>query len=199
MISSLDINLWVTTLRFARTNEVSTINNSAIAASRIVNFNRSPNALIQFGFVTNISSLEGTRLEEFCAALERYVKDHPRTWEALAFVRFDEVDCDWEKIYMRLAFRHRNSWQDATRVLQSKGQLQRFAFELGKQMGINFNTAPQANVVYQGGEYNNHNHHQQQPATTSYGRVVYRRGGVHNNKHHHHHHPLVQGPDQKQD
>lgn len=148
-----DINLWSTTLRFARTNEVSTINNSAIAASRIVNCNRSPNAIVQFVFITNIATLDGRVLDDFRAALENYVKEHPRTWEAVAFVREEEFDADWEKIYVRLAFRHRNSWQDAARILQNKGQLHRFVFELGKKMGINFRTPPLGRVLYHGGDY----------------------------------------------
>ncbi|KAL7569467.1 hypothetical protein ACA910_009701 [Epithemia clementina (nom. ined.)] len=148
-----DINLWCTTLRYAGTNEVSTINNSAIAASRIVNCNRSPNAIIQFLLITNIAILSGSKFHKFREALERYVKENPRTWEAVAFVRHEEYDADWEKIYIRIACRHRTSWQDAARILQNRGQLQRFVFETGKKMGINFQTPPLRRVWYEGGEY----------------------------------------------
>ncbi|KAL7571640.1 hypothetical protein ACA910_011176 [Epithemia clementina (nom. ined.)] len=148
-----DINLWATTLRYARTNEVSTINNSAIAASRIVNCNRSPNAIVQFVFITNIAILNGTKIDEFREALERYVKENPRTWEAVAYVRHDEYDADWEKIFIRISVRHRSSWQDAARILQNRGQLHRFVFETGKTMGINFRTPTPGRVIYQGGDY----------------------------------------------
>ncbi|KAL7569468.1 hypothetical protein ACA910_009702 [Epithemia clementina (nom. ined.)] len=148
-----DISLWATTLRFARTNEVSTVNNSAIAASRIVNCNRSPNAIIQIVFITNISILSGNKLDKFREALESYVKENPRTWEAVAYVRHEEYDTDSEKIFIRISVRHRSSWQDAARILQNRGQLYQFVFETGKKMDISFRTAMPGRVIYHGGDF----------------------------------------------
>ena len=98
--------------------------------------------------------LEGNKIDRFRAALEGYVRDHPRTWEALAYLRHDEYNTDTEQITLRLAFRHRNSWQAAARILQNRGQLLRFVFETGKAMKINFQAPPDARVVYQGGSLN---------------------------------------------
>jgi Mechanosensitive ion channel len=50
-----DINLSTTTLRFARTNEVSTVNSYAIAGSKIINCNRSPGALVVFNIILHVS------------------------------------------------------------------------------------------------------------------------------------------------
>ncbi|KAL7573195.1 hypothetical protein ACA910_018852 [Epithemia clementina (nom. ined.)] len=149
-----DINLWCTTLRYARTNEVSTINNAAIASSRIVNCNRSPNAIVEVDFYSNLSILEGKKLVEFRTALERYVKDHPRTWEAVAFIRHDKYDADVGKISMRIAVRHRYSWQDAARILINRGLLLRFLHELGNRLNIHFETPVCRRLQYQGGQWN---------------------------------------------
>lgn len=94
-----DISLATTTLRYARTNEVSTVNNWSISGSRIVNCNRSPNAIISLELMMHISVLEREKLAEFRESLELYVRDNPRVWDSLAFCRHDNIDPDNEIVY----------------------------------------------------------------------------------------------------
>lgn len=93
-----DINLSTTTLRFARTNEVSTMNNWAIAGSKIINCNRSPGALVVLNMVLHVSIFEKTTLEEFQAELQQYIVTHPRIWDSLVFCRHDNIDADLEQV-----------------------------------------------------------------------------------------------------
>lgn len=93
-----DINLSTTTLRYARTNEVSTLNNWAIAGSKIINCNRSPSAIVVLDTKLHISILRDDALQLFQADLQKYVKTHPRTWESLVFCRHDVIDADNEQV-----------------------------------------------------------------------------------------------------
>jgi hypothetical protein len=93
-----DINLSTTTLRYARTNEVSTLNNWAIAGSKIINCNRSPSAIILLEIRLHTSILQGKTLQLFQEDLQKYVKTHPRTWESLVFCRHDSIIADIEQV-----------------------------------------------------------------------------------------------------
>lgn len=146
-----DINLTTTTLRFARTNEVSTVNNWAISGSRIINCNRSPNALIFYEWKLHISIFDGKNLDNFKEALNKYVRDHPRTWNSLAFIRHDVIDADMEQVGFRMAFRHRNGWQDAARIKLNRADLLRYIHDTAKAMGVNFETSPARRLLYYGG------------------------------------------------
>jgi Mechanosensitive ion channel len=99
IVLSSDITLTTTTLRFARTNEVSTVNNWAIADQRIVNCNRSPNAIVFFEVMLHIRIMEGDNLEKFVNRLKEYVHDNPRIWDSLAFCRHDRIDGDNEQVF----------------------------------------------------------------------------------------------------
>jgi small-conductance mechanosensitive channel len=99
-----DINLSTTTLRFARTNEVSTMNNWAIAGSKIINCNRSPCALVVLNIILHVSIFENNTLEEFQAELQQYVVTHPRIWDSLVFCRHDSVDADLEQVSFQYVF-----------------------------------------------------------------------------------------------
>jgi hypothetical protein len=99
-----DINLSTTTLRFARTNEVSTLNNYAIAGSKIINCNRSPGALVVLNVTLHVSIFEGTKLDVFQAELQQYVVTHPRIWDCLMFCRHDAIDADLEQVSFQYVF-----------------------------------------------------------------------------------------------
>jgi len=146
-----DINLANTTLRYAQTNEVSTVSNASIEASRIVNCNRSPNAIVIFRLSLHVAVLEGEKLTAFQDALKEYVKEHPRAWDQLLYIRIDEVDADNEKIECSLGFRHRNSWQDAGRVLVQRGLLLKFVYQTATAMKIDYSSPPNRRLLYSGG------------------------------------------------
>lgn len=129
LLLSSDINLFSTTLRYARTNEVCSINNSSIAASRIINCNRSPSAIVFLDRVTHISILDGDNLKLFRESLESYVRDHPRIWDSLAFIRIENIDTNFEQVKFSIAVRHRNSWQDAGRILLNRADLLQYVYD----------------------------------------------------------------------
>lgn len=150
-----DINLTTTTLRFARTNEVSTVNNWAIAASRIVNCNRSPNAIIVIEQKFHLSLVTPEKLEPFVDALKRYVYDHPRIWDSMAFCRHDMIDSDMEQVQFTIAFRHRSSWQDTARIKLNRADLILFIHNLGDSLGVNNDSPPVRRLLYYGGVLQN--------------------------------------------
>lgn len=146
-----DITLATTTLRFARTNEVCTVNNSSLASTRIVNLARSPNATIHMDFAAHVRILEDNKFEQFRKAMEKYVHERPRIWECVSHVRHGTVDVDMERVDLSVAVRHRCAWQEAGRIKNDTAAFKRYLYNLGREMKIHFTAPPGQNVVYQGG------------------------------------------------
>jgi hypothetical protein len=146
-----DLNLYSTTLRYAQSNEVATVSNGTISGSRIVNCNRSPNAVVVFDLLLHICLIEEDKAQVYVSAIEQFIRDHPRIWECVVFFRYDKFDADNEQAFCRIAVRHRNSWQDAGRILRDKGELQKFIYQLGKSMAVNFDSPPARRLIYTGG------------------------------------------------
>lgn len=73
------MTLYTTTLRYAKTNEISTVNNGGLANMRIVNCARSPGAIIQLNLDLCLKT-SVAKLKSFRASIEKYVADHPRHW-----------------------------------------------------------------------------------------------------------------------
>lgn len=146
-----DITLTTTTLRYARTNEVSTVNNWSIAGSRIVNCARSANATVHIEFNAHISILEGNKMKQFRSAIKKYVEEHPRVWDSLAHIRHDMFDADQERVDFTMAIRHRSSWQEAGRIKLDRSDVYRFLFELGRELDIHFSAPVPQQIVYNGG------------------------------------------------
>jgi hypothetical protein len=151
VLDKKDINLNSTTLRFASTNEVATVSNGSIATFRIINCQRSVSAVVAVNCTFHAQVIEGDRVEEFQAAVQNYIDEHPRSWDSLVFFRFESFDADYEKVICRLAIRHRNTWQDGGRILRDRGDLLRFLHKLGEQLGINFDSPPTRRLVYEAG------------------------------------------------
>lgn len=108
---------------------MSTVSNSSIAGSRIINCIRSPNAVIVIPITLHISFLKEEKFTAFQNAMKTYVREQTRSWEKLIFLIKSDVDADNEKVVATLAFGHRNSWQDAGRILVHKGNLLKFIHE----------------------------------------------------------------------
>jgi len=144
-----DISLFSTTIRFSRTNEVSTVNNYSISLSRIVNCNRSANAIVVLELKFSIAIFEDGKLKTFRDALEKYVRDNPRIWDSLLFCRYDFINPDVteEFVFFSIAFKHRQSWQSAARINIHRAELLRFIYGLGKTMEIQYNTPPSRRLV----------------------------------------------------
>jgi hypothetical protein len=135
------------------------MNNWAISASRIVNLNRSPNAMVSFTSLSHVSVLVGDNLDKFKAALRQYIKDNARIWDSMNYCRVDKVDTSKARVTrtsvqasylfspaiflkfilafaVSLSLRHRNSWQDAALILINRAELFRFIYATQNELGI---------------------------------------------------------------
>jgi hypothetical protein len=138
----LDINLWCTTLRYAKTNEVATINNGALSSLRVVNCNRSPDAMINIDLKFDLSKLNKSKMELFRLEVEQYLVDRPRVYKGIAFFRCEILDHSIEMAQFQLCVRHSRTWQDAPIVLFNRGELMMHCMELGEKLGINIVKVP---------------------------------------------------------
>lgn len=151
-----DIALLKTTVRYARTNEVSTINNFSISKSRIVNLQRSASAIIYLELKFKSSTFfQDDNHVKYRAMVEEYVKENTRSWECLNFMRHDEFDADWEHVTVRFSFRHRYSWQFASRIMVNRADLVRFMYDKGKELGIHWKTPVPLRAIFNGGVIDN--------------------------------------------
>ena len=150
-----DISLSATKLRFGKTNEVAYLANNLISEMRIYNANRSPNATVVLELILGITVLEGDNLESFRDAMILYVKEHPRMWDSMNFIRLEKVDADNEQVFFTLSFRHRFSWQDAPRIKLHREDLIQNIYKVADQLKINFDSAPARRVLYIAGALEN--------------------------------------------
>ena len=86
-----DCNLFSTTLRLSRTNELSTVNNGAIANTRIVNHARSLHALVNVQLLMTLD-VTNEQVQIVKSALLQYIRDNPRVWVRLINFRIIKVD-----------------------------------------------------------------------------------------------------------
>jgi len=131
-----DIGIYSSTLRFGPTNEVATVDNGSIARARIVNYNRSPNALVTLKLRFCLAPPE--QIVVFREAIESFVEDQPRQWNQIMFFRCDNIDKDLMVMEYTLRVRHTKAWQDAASIQMNRSELFEFCFELGEKLGINF-------------------------------------------------------------
>jgi hypothetical protein len=153
-----DIALLKTTVRYARTNEVSTINNFSISKSRIVNLQRSVSAIIYIEMKFLASAMfQNDNLAKYRSMLEAYIEENTRSWEALNFMRHDEIDADSGCVIFRFSFRHRYGWQGAARIMVNRADLVKFMYDKGNELGIHWKTPIPPRAIYDGGIIeNNH-------------------------------------------
>lgn len=138
-----DLNLFSTTLRFANTNEVATVNNASIVMSRIVNCNRSQNALVTLTLYFMDAATED-QLAVFRDAVDSFVQDRPRIWDSILFFRCESINQDLGLTEYSLRLRHTKSWQDCASILMNKSEVLKFCFETGKKLEINYDSPPRA-------------------------------------------------------
>lgn len=150
-LALLDINLFNTTVRYAATNETGTINNGSIANMRIVNGNRSQNAVVWFQLPFRTKILREGRMDALRNMLENYAKDHPRQWHSYSYCRIDEVHSENDKLVVTIGFQHRSSWQDLAGILNAKSELMCYVLEYGKKHEINYEDLPTRQLMYYAG------------------------------------------------
>ena len=134
-----DVNLFTTSLRYAPTNTISTINNGSIANSRIINFARSRRAMVNLTLLFRSNS-SAKQIQLFRTALERYVKDNPRVWSSVVVFLIINIDPDTEVAEYRLRVQHQKSWQEMGSVLINQGELLQFCMTLMTKLGVGYDS-----------------------------------------------------------
>lgn len=124
-----------TTLRFAATNEVSTVNNAAIANSRIVNGARSVKAIVTITIKFNVLATQ-EQIDNFRIRVENYLFDRPEIWSSLVHMRNDSLNHNWNYATYLLRVQHQRSWQDMPPIMVHKGELERYTDKVATDLGI---------------------------------------------------------------
>jgi len=147
-----DVTLFATTVVFAATNEVATFSNGSLAASRIINAARSPQGVLFFNIKFPIGTSYNT-LKVFRGCLEKFVTARPREWVKFLAFRATQVVADSGFVEYLVCAQHRQSWQEVGALKQSIADLESFALELSKKMGLRYESPPlpvDLNMVQQG-------------------------------------------------
>jgi hypothetical protein len=136
---------------------VATLSNGSIANLRIVNANRSPNAVVTFKLPLHISivSEKKEKLALFCSALDKYVRDNPNHWKCFMYCRVHEVNIDREQAVLSIGLQHLSSWQDLGRILQAKADLLCYVFAMARTHEVSYEGIPDRGIMYYGGQLRN--------------------------------------------
>ena len=118
---------------------------------RIINGNRSPNALVWYQLPFQISVLEDDKLTSLKAFLDGYAKLHPHKWHSCAYCRADNFYPDIEKVVVTIGFQARSSWQDYGGLLSAKSELVAATIEYGRKQRINYEELPKRQLQYKAG------------------------------------------------
>jgi len=129
-----DVNLFATTLRFAATNEVSSVNNGSIANCRIVNHARSPGAIVTLDLMFAVKATHKD-MDMFKKAVTKYVRNNPRAWSSIIHFRTTQIDSDMEFVKYSLRLQHTKSWQELSQVLNARGVLMKFCTKTMEKLG----------------------------------------------------------------
>lgn len=143
-----EITLTNTKLRYATTGEVMFLSNHLLSTFRIYNYNRTTNASVVVPLLVGMKILDGNCFSDFKAKLLLHVTDHPRRWDGVQFVHIEGIDPARNCVTLLISVRHRNSWQDASRVRKDKGKLL-LAFH-NEVNAAGLSVLPQHSIVYHG-------------------------------------------------
>ena len=135
-----NVDLFTTTIRYAATNEVATVSNGSLAASRVINAKRSPKATC-FVYMKFGVSVQYHKIQVFRKALESFVKERPREWLALNGFRATQVAAEQGYVEYVIILSHRESWQNIGAILQSKADVASYCLEVSKKLDMKY-TAP---------------------------------------------------------
>jgi hypothetical protein len=125
----------------AATNEVATYSNGSLASSRVINANRSPQAIVAIYLKFGVGvSYEKIRLCK--KTIQKFVKSRPREWLSLQAFRADNVEQEQGYVQYKVVLQHREAWQNLNAILNSKADLTSFALEVSKQLGMRYVAPP---------------------------------------------------------
>ena len=136
-----DCNLFTTTLRLSKSNEIATVKNGSIAGNKIINHNRSEKAVVNV-----VLALKSTATQEELtivkSAIEQHITDSPRIWVQLINFRIIDVDPCNELTKVGITVQHQRSWQDMLPVLTSRGDLIKFCTEVLIRLNLHYESKP---------------------------------------------------------
>lgn len=102
---------------------------------------RSPPAVIWFLLKFPIEA-PYVKFAVFKGAIENFMKDRPREWASFASFRSTRVEADLGFIEYIVIGMHRESWGNTGACKQSLADVQSFALELQKKMGMRYTSPP---------------------------------------------------------
>jgi hypothetical protein len=149
MSATCHINRYHTTVIYGTTQEYATYSNGALAGSRITNAARSPRATLNFTMKFGIGVAMET-VETFKQEVIEYVKSKPREWLAFCAFRITRIETDLGYVEYKAVLQHRETWQQIGALLTSLADVQSFAFEWSKTMGMGDWHKQQAPLVAKG-------------------------------------------------
>jgi hypothetical protein len=97
-----------TTVVLAATNEMATYSNGSLAASRIINAARSPQAVLYFLLKFPIDT-PYEKFKVFKGCLEKFVNARPREWISMSGFRATRVEADMGFVEYIVVGQHRDS------------------------------------------------------------------------------------------
>lgn len=136
-----DCNLFTTTLRLSKSNEIATVKNGTIADKKIINHNRSERAVVNFvlSLKSSVTHEEATVVK---SAIEQHIVDSPRIWAQLLNFRIIDVDPSAQLTKIAVVVQHIRPWQDMMSVLTARGDLIKFCTEILIRLNIHFEDKP---------------------------------------------------------
>ena len=135
------ITLFSTTVRRAATNEVATHSNGSLADSRIINANRSPQAIacVYLKFACDVPY---DRIMFFKTVVEAFVKDRPTEWISFLAFRATRIEADLGFIEYVVVLQHVEKWQNGGPIAQSKADVASFCLEAMKKLDMRYVAPP---------------------------------------------------------
>ena len=135
------IDLFTTTMRLGATRELATVSNGSLARSRIINMQRSRNALVTIPLKFGVN-VPYSKVKVFRNAIEKFINDRPREWKAMTGFRSTRIESDLGYIEYVIVAQHMKAWQKVVAVLQSRADLSSFCLEIQKKLGMKYEAPP---------------------------------------------------------
>ena len=128
-------------MRRAATQEVATHSNGSLADSRIINANRSPQAIacVYLKFACDVPY---DRIMFFKTVVEAFVKDRPKEWLSFLAFRATRIEADLGFIEYVVVLQHVEKWQNGGPIAQSKANVASFCLEAMKKLDMRYVAPP---------------------------------------------------------
>jgi len=132
-----DFDLFTTTLRLSQTNEVFVLPNTALSRLKIINMTCSGKALVHMK-VKLAMGTSATQIQILKRVVDNFVKKRRREWVCVRDFSPSSIDDDLRYVFYSIILQHRESWQNARAVLESKVNFGCFCSEVQNQLGMRY-------------------------------------------------------------